>query len=122
MSYSNKHRIATFGLAAVAVIAIQGTVFGSDGDTGAECRTWNPAGVEAGQYQETLHPQHPLADPVEHGLNPATNNAGGAAQHSWNPDAIGHFQQTLHPQHPLADPVEHGLNPATDNAAACLVP
>ncbi len=117
MTRSTTQRIATLGLATVAVIAIGGTVSGAGDDATTTCHTWHPRVVVSGRqhtwnpdnaidgrYQHTLNPDDTV-DGYEHTLNP-DDAVDGRYQHTWNPDDAvdGRYQHTWNPERSDACP------------------
>jgi hypothetical protein len=122
MTRSITQRIATLGLAAVAVTAIGGNV-SSAGDETTTCRTWHSPTLVSSRYQHTWNP----ADAVD-GRHQHTWHPDGAidAQHqqTWNPDdsVEGRYQHTWNPDDAVEGRYQHTWNPAGDRSDACLSP
>jgi hypothetical protein len=122
MTRSATHRIATLGLAAVAVTAIGGTVSGA-GDEATTCQTWHPRVIVSGHNQHTWHPDNAIDDRLHHTLNPDVA-IDGRFQHAWNPDVeiAGRYQHMLNPDVVIDGGLQHTLNPAGDHSDACPSP
>ena len=85
MTRSITKRIASLGLAAVAVTAIGGTVSGAR-DESTTCRTWHPHTIVSGRHQHTWNPDDATDGRHQHTWNPA-DTVDGRYQHTWNPDS-----------------------------------
>lgn len=113
---STKQRIATLGIAAAAVITLQGTVAGAGNDA-TTCQTWHPQAIVADQYQHTWNPEN-LTAGQQHTWNPE-HASSTQHQHSWNPEDVADaYQHILNPQHGPSQ--QHSWNPSGDEPDVCL--
>jgi hypothetical protein len=118
MTRSTIQRIATVGLAAVAMTAFGRTASGA-GDEATTCRTWHSRIIVSGRHQHTWNPDA-VDDPDQRIWNPVEVDRQN--QHTWNPDTVdGQNQHTWNPD-VVDGQYQHTWNPAGDRSDACLSP
>jgi hypothetical protein len=122
MTRSITRRITTFGLAAVAAVAIGGTVSGA-GDEARTCRSWHPyTDVSDGGHRHTWNPVD-VPGGHRHTWNPVDVSDGGR-QHTWNPvDVSGDGRRhTWNPVDVSDGGHQHTWNPDRHRSVACQSP
>ncbi|HWM18385.1 MAG TPA: hypothetical protein VNO51_01765, partial [Ilumatobacteraceae bacterium] len=68
MTRTITHRIATLGLAAIAVTAVGGTV-SSASDEATNCQTWRPRIIVNDRYQHTWNLDDAIGGRYQHALS-----------------------------------------------------